>query len=43
MYKDDCITLLYTRNQYSIVNQLYSNIQLKKKQLRPEIKRFSSE
>ena len=45
MYMDDLITWLYTRNQHGTVNQLYSNIKLKKKkpkQLRPEIKRFSS-
>ena len=28
---DDYITLLYTRNQHSTVNQLYSDIKLKKK------------
>ena len=31
MYMDDYITLLYTRNQHSTVNQLYSDIKLKKK------------
>ena len=32
MYMDDLITWLYTRNQHGTVNQLYSNIKLKKKQ-----------